>query len=74
MLSTTSTFPLLVQVLNLLLVSDSEFEAPRAALRERYSSPVTSTCDATSTLLSQPTTPRLALVSIGVCVCGFVCL
>jgi len=54
---------LLVQVL-ILLVSDSEFEVPRAALRERYSSPVTSTSDPTSALPSQPTTPRLALFSI----------
>jgi len=45
-------------------VSDSEFEVPRAALRERYSSPVTSTSDPTSALPSQPTTPRLALFSI----------
>ena len=48
-------------------MSDSEFEVPRAALRERYSSPpVTSTSDTTSALPSQPTTPRprLALFSI----------
>jgi len=56
---------LLVQVLTLRLVSDSEFEVPRAALRERYSSPpVTSSSDNTSALPSQPTTPRLALFSI----------
>ena len=56
---------MLVQVLTLLLVSDSEFEVPRAALRERYSSPpVTSTSDTTSALLSQSTTPRLAFLSI----------
>ena len=46
-------------------MSDSEFEVPRVALRERYSSPpATSTSDTTSALLSQPTTPRLALFSI----------
>jgi len=56
---------LLVQVLTLLLVSDSEFEVPRAALRGRYSSPpATYASDTTSALLSQPTTPRLALFSI----------
>jgi len=54
-----------VQVLILLLVSDSEFEVPRAALRERYSSPpATSASDTNSALCSQPTTPRLALFSI----------
>ena len=52
---------MLVQVLTLLL----EFEVPRAALRERYSSPpVTSTSDTTSALPSQRITPRLALFSI----------
>ena len=46
-------------------MSDSEFEVPRAALRERYSSPpVTSTSDTTGALPSQPTTPRLAFFSI----------
>ena len=46
-------------------VSDSQFEVPRAALRERYSSPpATSTSDNTSALTSQPTTPMLALFSI----------
>jgi len=56
---------LLVQVLTLLLVSDSEFEVLRAALRESHSSPpVTSTSDTTSALPSQPTTSRLARFSI----------
>ena len=46
-------------------MSNCEFKVPRAALRERYSSPpVTSTSDTASALLSQPTTPRLALFSI----------
>ena len=52
---------MLVQVLTLLLVSDSEFEVPRAALRERYCS---SPAICTSALLSQPTTSRLLLFSI----------
>ena len=56
---------MLVQVLTVLLVSDSEFEVPRAALQERYSSlPITSISDTTSVLPSQPTTPRLVLFSI----------
>ena len=63
--STTSYFPLLVQVLTLLLVSCSEFEVSNATLRERYSfSPATSTSDTTSAFLSQPTISRLALFSI----------
>ena len=46
-------------------MSDSEFEVPRAALRERYSfPPVTSTSDTTSALPSQPTIPRLAFFYI----------
>ena len=46
-------------------MSDSEFEVPRAALREKYSSPpVTSTSDTTSALPSQSTISRLALFSI----------
>ena len=46
-------------------MSDSEFEVPRPALRERYCSPpVTSSSDTTSALPSQPTTSRLALFSI----------
>ena len=47
------------------LVSDSEFQVLRAALRERYSSPsVTSTSNTTSALPSEPTTFRLALFSM----------
>jgi len=56
---------LLVQGLTLLLVSNSELEVPRTALRERYSSfSATRTSDTTSALSSQPTIPRLALFSI----------
>ena len=45
-------------------MSDSEFEAPRAALRERYSTPPFSTSVLTSapaSPTSPPTTPRLAI-------------
>ena len=46
-------------------MSDSEFEVPRAALREKYSSPpATITSDTISVLPSQPTTSRLALFAI----------
>ena len=56
---------MLVQVLILLLVSDSEFEVSKATLQERYSSPpVTSTSDTTGAFLPQPATPKLALFSI----------
>ena len=52
-------------MLTLVLVSDSQFEVPRAALRERYTfPPVTSTSDTTSALPTQPTTSRLALFFI----------
>ena len=55
---------MLVQVLTLIPVSDSEFEVPRAALREKSSSPIISTNDTTSAFPSQPTTSRLVLFYI----------
>jgi len=42
-------------------VSDSEFEAPRAALRERYITPPSTTSAPTTSTPSPPTTPRLAI-------------
>ena len=56
---------MLVQVLTLLLVSYSEFEASSAAHQERDSSPpIIRLNEFASALLSQPIISRLALVSI----------